>query len=42
MLAKECRAPPREAAAPAGTGGLDEAALAALVSRDALIGTARP
>jgi nitrile hydratase len=27
---------------PAGTGGLDEAALAALVSRDAMIGTARP
>jgi nitrile hydratase len=27
---------------PAGTEGLDEAALAALVSRDAMIGTARP
>jgi nitrile hydratase len=29
-------------ARPAGTEGLDEAALAALVSRDAMIGTARP
>jgi len=27
---------------PAGTEGFDEAALAALVSRDAMIGTARP